>query len=342
MRRSFLLLLLFILAVKASGQKFSVESFGLDQTSIMARTTANDPAQRRQSRDGKACAVLKVMVVMRDVKFSGDFVIDVMQRPQEANVYYVFMAHGAKKITISHDLMLPLTIVFGDYDKENYELQSENDYQLVLSIPPSMVVQPPVYDERQHIDSSQPILRIPLVRQYMQPYSFYIQPTFQAGSLMAVGGAIGGYIANVNIEAGYMQGLTKSEMVYWNSTVTTEKPTGYAYQSSSIEGKLGYGITLGTRMRLTPQIGLGINNLTACERYNETASFDASKAYVVNAGLTIKYEFAIAKCFGVFVAPSYSMAMRKSGFFEVMEPVSSKIKGFGSGFNFRAGLSLFF
>ena len=198
------------------------------------------------------------------------------------------------------------------------------------------------YNKMMHIDSSQPILRIPLVRQYMQAYSFYIQPTFQAGSMMAAGGAIGGYIANVNIEAGYMQGLTKSEMIYWNSTTTNEKPTGYVYKSSSIEGKLGYGITLGTRMKLTPQIGVGINNITASERYNETASFDASKAYVVNAGLTLKYEIAIAKCLGVFVAPSYNMAVKKSGYFEAMEPVSSKIKGFGSGFNCRAGLSLFF
>ncbi len=125
-------------------------------------------------------------------------------------------------------------------------------------------------------------------------------------------------------------------MIYWNSTSTDEKPTGYTYKASTIDVKLGYGITLGTRMRVTPQIGIGINNITACERYNETASFDASKAYVVNAGLTLKYEIAIAKWLGVFVAPSYNMAMKKSDYYE------AKIKGFGSGFNFRVGLSLFF
>ncbi|MBQ0075320.1 MAG: PEGA domain-containing protein [Prevotella sp.] len=193
-----------------------------------------------------------------------------------------------------------------------------------------------------HLDSSNPTMEIALKRQYQRPYSIYIQPFFQVGSNMSVGGAVGGYIANVNVEGYYAMGMKESEMIYWNATEGNEKPCGYTYKASTMGGRVGYGFVLKTRMRLTPQVGLGVTNISSSKTYNTTASFDASKAYAVNASIGAKFEYAFISCLGAFVAPEYSFAVKKSKYFEDMESVSSTIKGFGSGFNCRIGLSLFF
>ena len=107
-------------------------------------------------------------------------------------------------------------------------------------------------------------------------------------------------------------------------------------------GRVGYGIILNTKMRLTPQAGIGVINIASAETYYTTSSFDASKAYAVSASVGAKFEYALLNCIGVYAAPDISFAVKKSKYLEDMESVSSTIKGFASGFNCRIGLSLFF
>lgn len=198
------------------------------------------------------------------------------------------------------------------------------------------------FKESVHLDGAHPNKTIDLMKQYQRPYSFYIQPYLQIGNNRAIGGCIGGYIANVNIEGYYTMGMRDSEMIYWNASEGNERPCGYSYKAITMGGRVGYGLVLNTRMRLTPQVGFGVTNLTSSETYNTSASFDASKAYAVSASIGAKFEYAFIDCLGVFAAPEYSFAVQKSKYFKDMEPISSTIKGYASGFNFRVGLSLFF
>ena len=198
------------------------------------------------------------------------------------------------------------------------------------------------YKELVHLDSSNPSKTILMKRQYQQPFSVYLQPTMQFGSLTAVGAQVGGYVANVNIEGYYMAGLNKSEMIYWNSISTEEKPCGYSYKASTLGLRLGYGIIFGTRMRLTPQIGLGVVKVTSADSYNTISTFDASKTYSTNASIGAKYEYAIATCFGVFISPEYAFAVKKGDYFNELASVSGKVKKFATGANIRVGISLFF
>lgn len=198
------------------------------------------------------------------------------------------------------------------------------------------------FKESVHLDGSHPHKDITLEQQYQRPYSFYFQPFFQVGSNMSVGGAIGGYISNINVEGYYAIGMKESEMIYWNATEGNEKPCGYTYKATTMGGRVGYGIILNTKMRLTPQAGIGVINIASAETYNTTSSFDASKAYAVSASVGAKFEYALLNCIGVYAAPDISFAVKKSKYLEDMESVSSTIKGFASGFNCRIGLSLFF
>lgn len=198
------------------------------------------------------------------------------------------------------------------------------------------------YQKRIHLDSSHPSIEISLNRQYQRPFTFYVQPFMQVGSNMAVGGSIGGYISNVNIEGYYAMGMKESEMIYWNSVSGDKRPCGYTYKANTMGGRLGYGLIFGTRLRLTPQIGIGVVSIKSKKTYNVTPSFDASKAYSVTASIGAKLEYAFASCLGVYVAPEYDFTIKRSNYFSRMEPISSTVKGFASGINLRVGLSLFF
>lgn len=198
------------------------------------------------------------------------------------------------------------------------------------------------YSQRVHLDSSTPTKSIKLNRQYLFPNSFYIQPTFQIGSFMAAGGQIGGYISNVNIEASYLYGMDESEMIYWNATLSDAKPCGYTYRASAIGVKLGYGIIIGTRMRITPQAGIEIVQLSSSDSYNLDTSFDASETYAVSSSISAKFECAIANNFGFYLSPEYTFAVKKGNYYTDMESVSDKIKGFVTGANVKLGVSLFF
>lgn len=219
------------------------------------------------------------------------------------------------------------------YTKE----MSSGDYMLELRMNKYKT-----FKESVHLDGSHPHKDITLEQQYQRPYSFYFQSFFQVGSNMSVGGAIGGYISNINVEGYYAIGMKESEMIYWNATEGNEKPCGYTYKATTMGGRVGYGIILNTKMRLTPQAGIGVINIASAETFNTTSSFDASKAYAVSASVGAKFEYALLNCIGVYAAPDISFAVKKSKYLEDMESVSSTIKGFASGFNCRIGLSLFF
>lgn len=208
----------------------------------------------------------------------------------------------------------------GDYDVEI----RHNKYQ--------------TYRQKVHLDSSNPTLTIDLNRQYMAKSSFYIQPTFQVGSSTAVGGAIGGYIYNVNVEGYYLVSSDESEDIWWNSTSTSssERPFSYTYKPTYFGGKVGYGIIVGSRIRITPQLGLGAVSIDGTGKKGDSKGF----ASLLTIGC--KLDYAFASCLSINIALEYGMGMSKSSNFEKLSDLSSKIKGWADGFNCRIGLALFF
>lgn len=214
---------------------------------------------------------------------------------------------------------------------------ASGDYEIRISKPKYKD-----YIRKEHLDSSNPQVKYILVRQYFQKNGFYFNPSLQVGSCMAMGAGIGGYVCNVNVEASYMLGLSSSEEIYWNAMDKDERPVGYTYKVSVIGGRVGYGVVCGSRLRVTPQIGAGCVQYNGTEGVSGTSSFKPEKFYAVNATIGCKVDYAIMPLLGVFITPEFSTAVTKSDYFKEIEPVSTKIKGFATGVNIRAGLSLFF
>lgn len=185
---------------------------------------------------------------------------------------------------------------------------------------------------RVHLDSSNPEQSFSLSRQYQQPSQFYIQRTMQVGSSMGAGAAIGCFISNFNIEADFLAGMAK-ETIYWNDPRSNPTyPMEDSYSNMYIGAKIGWGIVIGSRMRLTPQVGGGVVR----------AKGDYSSCHVVRGSVGVRADYVLANHIGFVVAPEYNVPLSKSSVYEVVSAVSSKVKGWGSGFNCSFGLNIYF
>lgn len=191
------------------------------------------------------------------------------------------------------------------------------------------------YEQRVHLDSSNPTLHVKMERQYQLPTCVYLQPTYQVGGLMAFGAGIGAYIKNFNVEAEYLVGSGK-ETLYWNyvgSGQDGKRPVEEGFSSSYYSARFGYGLCYGTRLRITPQVGVGTLSVSGNQK---------SKGNMVNATVGARIDYALASCVGLDLAPGFAFGVSESPVFSELSSVSSTIKGWGSGFNLRIGIYLFF
>ena len=97
---------------------------------------------------------------------------------------------------------------------------------------------------------------------------------------------------------------------------------------------MGYGIILGTLVRLTPQIGTFVVNVKDKSDY--------SGAYVIAANVSLRAEVSLVSCVGLFVSPEIAIPLVKSDIYKEISAVSSEIKNWSKGFNLRFGLSISF
>lgn len=186
------------------------------------------------------------------------------------------------------------------------------------------------FSKRVHLDSSNPNVLYTLKRQFQNKSCGYLEAAGQVGFLMGAGANAGCYIHNFNIEAYGIYGLT-------NSTVYINYPNGRDPDSDQVTAyalgaRLGYGIIIGSRLRVTPQFGFGLLNVVGKQV--------SSSAMTLSLGA--RCEYALAKYVGVSATPEYSFAVSKKPVFEKLSAASSTVKGWGNGFNVRLGVYLYF
>lgn len=192
------------------------------------------------------------------------------------------------------------------------------------------------FKKSMNLNSSNPNVNISLNKIYNYKNEFYAELGIQAGSFMAFGGSIGGYLSNFNIELSVMSCSGKSEDIYWNGNETIPIATKYQPQLS-ISGKLGYGIAVDTRYKITPQ--LGISSLTLKESTTKSTSNSlADGSNVISANVGVRLSAVISNHFGISLSPTFSFAASKSNGFKELEYISTKIKNWGEGINIKFGL----
>lgn len=189
------------------------------------------------------------------------------------------------------------------------------------------------FSKQVHLDSSNPEQTFKLNRQYMGKFQFYTQPMVQVGSYMSIGIAAGTYIHKFNIEGDFLYGLSSKE-VYWvynnyyySNRLLSQKENLHSFY---IGARAGYGFKVNTRIRLTPQFGIGILSVLGIP------------CYAVNGSIGVRADMALTGHLGLVLAPEYDFPMKKSETFGRIADLSSKVKGWGGGFNVRLGVNIFF
>lgn len=196
------------------------------------------------------------------------------------------------------------------------------------------------FRKEMYLNSANPLVEINLAKIMNYKNEAYVEANVRAGTFMAFGATVGGYIYNVNVEASCLVGSGKSETVYWSGNDT--KPIASQYSPSmSVGGKIGYGIALGSRFRITPQIGLNVLKLKETMQEGTTET-PAEGANVTSALASLRFSAAIVNHFAISLSPEFSFKMMESDGYKVLSETSSTIKKWGNGFNVKLGLTAFF
>ena len=196
------------------------------------------------------------------------------------------------------------------------------------------------FKKEMYLNSANPNVEISLNKIMNYKNEGYIEANVKAGTFMAFGATVGGYISNVNIEASYLAGSGNSEIIYWSGNDTKPIASQYA-PSMCIGGKVGYGVALGSRFRITPQIGVSVLKL------KETMEAGASEtpaggANVTSALVALRFSAAIVNHFAISVSPEFAFKMMESDGYKALSEVSPTIKKWSNGFNVKLGLTAFF
>lgn len=170
--------------------------------------------------------------------------------------------------------------------------------------------------------------------------NIYFDAFYQLGSMSGIGAGIGAYFHRFNIEADFVSGLSESEPIYWDGNATSYV---YTYKANILGAKLGYLIPVGTRMGLTPQLGVGIAFVKGSVKQKGTGvDPNMYKTYGVPMDIALRLNYSITRSFGLTVCPAYSFAINKGSIYTALSNIDSKVKGFSSGFNIRAGFTVCF
>ena len=181
-----------------------------------------------------------------------------------------------------------------------------------------------------------------LKRQFLKPSGFYVSGEYQLLGLEGIKGSIGGFVKNINLEANAVYGLKESEVIYWNSPTEMTKPSGYIYKPLYIGGRIGYSFIVGTRLRITPQVGAGILMIKGTKVENGASDPQTTDGYCIPGLVGARVDFAIAPSVAICVTPSYSFALVESKLYSQLAPASKTIKGYANGVSASAGLCFFF
>ena len=307
---NYVVLVLFFCFISASAdaQELQVKSFGPSPNSTIAS------ANPRNDKNGTPCAALIVRINCDDVTFEDDFLLE--QKKVAPGEYLLYMGSGARKLMIYVPGFLPFEVRFPEHNKEYYELKTKQDYILIVTSVVNVAAPSKKFSS-----------------------SFYLDAGFFVSSVLGPQISLGANLADFNVQFDAIIPVGSAQPVCWNHPSLESEQCSYK-PSFSFAGRLGYGIRLGNKIRLTPQLGLRF--LKTSETLDEGTVQHASGAYVTSLLIAARLQYAFSKHIGVCLAPEYAIPILKSDGFKALADASSKISGWNNGIGASLSLNIEF
>lgn len=186
------------------------------------------------------------------------------------------------------------------------------------------------FHQKATLQASAPEQTFRLQRIFQMPTSFYLGAGFHAGMLMGGNAHVGAYISNINVEAYGTMGLAQ-ETVFINYTDGKASQTN-DLKATLLGGRVGYGITINPRLRITPQVGAA----------SLTVKGGDITATALCATLGCRIDYALTSFLGVNLTPEGQFVLSRKDVFKQLSDLSSKVKGWGTGVGARIGIYLYF
>lgn len=248
------------------------------------------------------------------VTIKQDWLTNVMATMKQASIVHINTQPVQAEVTIDGDYMgktpTQVELRFGKHD---LALKSQGYYTLKKTV---------------KIAGDQTNLWFKLKRRRFKPYEFYFGGGYSVMPFEGYQACVGTYLGNVNIEYGYWEELGASEPIYWYTPNTDSRPVKATYYGSIYKVRLGYGIALNNRFRITPQVGL--SHVVLNEEVGNWQVF-ADGAYSSNFSAGLKIDVALSRWAALTIVPDYTMGIEKSPGYLLLEGVSDHIKGLSDG-----------
>ena len=331
-----------------SSKELTIESFEkLGEKDLTAQLNP-----RLDQRDS-ICALVKV-VLPEGAKFEGN----IISSEFDTNEYLVYFSPGTKRFQIkllgyetlsveTNNFNLPTglesartyRLKLSGYDELSpltklTTLQSQNDKNLEVKSFSKDIGSDKIYPSFEKTDEDR--INDKIIN-YLKINSLYFQAGYNILGLSGMNIGVGGYIKNFNMEANYLIGFSKSGDIYWNDSSGDTMPIVANYSPMGFDFNVGYGILIGNRFRLTPQIG--IQYVALSESADKKV---ANNANAMSLPIGAKAEFAIVRHFAISLEPSYIINVTKSEGYKALSEISSKIKGYSDGFGINVSLNVNF
>lgn len=346
--KKFLKILIFVSFVLTGYFVGNAKTFTIKGISYLpADRAATDGGSMVRDNNGDLCALVKLSFprVEEDV-LSGD---QIFRKEYHGNEWYVYMPPESYLFFLKYpgyeDLRIDMSGKFPD------GLESGKTYRVEVLYDSDEIksVAMPIYDSAVRLDQSQldsvindmalsgrlmiESRQVPLLKRS----SLYVQAGYGFLGMSALNIGVGGYIHGVNVEADFLMGFSKSDEIFWNASSGDALPVKATYSPMGMDFKIGYGVVIGRRFRVTPRLGVQYCIL------KETADSKVSdNANVMSLPVGVKAEFAIVRHFGISIEPSYIMSLSKSNGYKLLSGISGKIKGYGEGFGLNVSLNINF
>lgn len=150
---------------------------------------------------------------------------------------------------------------------------------------------------------------------YIKPQAFYFGAGYTVRQLGGITALAGVTYKNIDLQASYTFGLTKSDPVHWYSTDGNDTYlSSMTYKRSTLAIKAGYQFELTDRLGITPQVGFEMERLSGTVDKGTNSYGDGAIANCVSIGA--KLMFAPIERFYAFINPAYSVAVNKDNNFK--------------------------
>lgn len=154
----------------------------------------------------------------------------------------------------------------------------------------------------------------------------YIDLGAAAPGNIAIYGAVGGYISGFNMELSALFGIQKSQEFFFSGANGTSENR---YKSYELGARLGYGIHCGTRIMLTPQIG--VNDVIV--QANKEVHGTLKSAHVCSGVGGLRAYVAFTESVGLALIPEYRFKIAAPDAITLMMQSDKRIKNWIEGFN---------